>query len=231
MTTKKLFLCPMLSYTEENYLKALFYLTDKANDEEQRKAGNNELALHLNVKPATVNDMLKKLKQKKLIDYEKYGKINLTEKGRKIAVSIVRKHRLWETFLCEKLGFNWDEVHELAEQLEHIQSDVLIDRLDEYLNFPKADPHGDPIPKRDGFVPRITSTLLSAIESGKSCKVIAVKDTSASFLQYLQKLSIGVGTSLKVKEIIAFDESVIIQIDKKNTIQVSKKFADSLLVG
>ena len=126
----------MLSQTEENYLKALFKLTYENNNNE---AGTNELALTLEVKPATVNDMLKKLKDKEFVNYKKYGKITLSGKGKKIALEIIRKHRLWETFLYKKLEFTWDEVHEVAEQLEHIQSAKLVDKLDEFLDFPEFD--------------------------------------------------------------------------------------------
>jgi DtxR family Mn-dependent transcriptional regulator len=138
----------MLSFTEENYLKALWHLTmgNTLKDE----AGTNELAAYLNVKPATSNDMLKKLKAKKLVDYKKYGKSSLTHKGKKLAIEIVRKHRLWETFLYEKLDFTWDEVHEVAEQLEHIKSQKLVDKLDKFLNYPALDPHGDVIPNAKG---------------------------------------------------------------------------------
>lgn len=140
-----------LSYTEENYLKGLFKLTIELGDKEE--AGTNEIAAHLGVKPASVNDMLKKLKDKKLIQYERYGKSSLTKEGKKRAIEIVRKHRLWETFLHEKLAFNWDEVHEVAEQLEHIQSKKLIDKLDQFLEYPSIDPHGDPIPNAKGEWP------------------------------------------------------------------------------
>ncbi len=136
-----------LTFTEENYLKALFKI---GYDKVLSEVGTNELATHLTVKPATANNMLKKLKEKTLVDYEKYGKIMLTPKGKKRAISIVRNHRLWETFLYEKLSFSWDEVHEVAEQLEHIKSAKLIDRLDEFLDFPALDPHGDPIPNKNG---------------------------------------------------------------------------------
>ncbi|MEO0066766.1 MAG: hypothetical protein RI983_2092 [Bacteroidota bacterium] len=141
----------VLSYTEENYLKGLFKLTIELGEKEE--AGTNEIAAQLGVKPASVNDMLKKLKDKKLIQYERYGKSSLTKEGKKRAIEIVRKHRLWETFLHEKLDFNWDEVHEVAEQLEHIQSKKLIDKLDQFLEYPSIDPHGDPIPNAKGEWP------------------------------------------------------------------------------
>jgi len=217
----------MLSYTEENYLKALLMLTTE--HAEKSEAGTNELANYLHVKPATANDMLKKLKEKKLISYEKYGKITLTEDGRIIGIGVVRKHRLWETFLFEKLGFTWDEVHEVAEQLEHIQSEKLVEKLDQFLKYPQFDPHGDPIPKSDGELPKMSTTLLSEIKIGQLCNVVAVKDTSVVFLQYLHQLSIGVGTKIKVIDKVEFDGSFFVEVDKKKA-SVSLKLAESLLV-
>ena len=218
----------MLSNTEENYLKALLRIVFES---ENNEAGTNELAHHLDVKPASANDMLKKLKDKQLIDYEKYGKINLTKSGKDIAIQILRKHRLWESFLYEKLEFKWDEVHEVAEQLEHIQSTKLIERLDKYLGYPKFDPHGDPIPNSKGELPKLESFMLSEIEVGKICTVIGVKDTSSSFLQYLLQLSISIGTQIKVVDKVAFDGSFLLQIGKNSKISVSAKFTESLLVN
>lgn len=188
------------------------------------------MAAYLGVKPATATDMLKKLKEKDLVSYQKYGKILLTDIGRKSGIAILRKHRLWETFLYEKLDFSWDEVHEVAEQLEHIQSAKLVDKLEEFLNFPEFDPHGDPIPKANGEMPVITKTLLSELKNGDVCKVAAVKDTSTLFLQYLEKLHITIGTTLSVIEVIAFDGSLNIQIEDAEPRSVSMKFAESLFV-
>lgn len=218
----------MLSYTEENYLKALLMLSFQ--NEERPEAGTNEMAAYLGVKPATATDMLKKLKEKELVTYQKYGKILLTALGRKKGIAILRKHRLWETFLYEKLDFSWDEVHEVAEQLEHIQSAKLVDKLEEFLNFPEFDPHGDPIPKANGEIPAIDKVLLAEIKTGESCKVVAVKDTSALFLQYLEKLKVTIGTRIKVLEVIDFDGSLSIQIEKEEARSVSMKFAESLFV-
>ncbi|MGY4383783.1 DtxR family Mn-dependent transcriptional regulator [Pedobacter sp. UYP24] len=218
----------MLSYTEENYLKALFKLSSQ--NEEKPEAGTNEMAAYLGVKPATATDMLKKLKEKGLVSYEKYGKIKLTDSGRQNGIAILRKHRLWETFLYEKLDFSWDEVHEVAEQLEHIQSSKLVNKLEEFLNFPEFDPHGDPIPNSNGEMPLVIKTLLSELKPGETCKVVAVKDTSTPFLQYLEKLHITIGTELKVAEVISFDRSVNIQIAGSEARNVSMKFADSLFV-
>lgn len=218
----------MLSYTEENYLKALLMLS--FHNEEKPGVGTNEMAAHLGVKPATATDMFKKLKEKELVIYEKYGKILLSDLGRKKATAILRKHRLWETFLYKKLDFSWDEVHEVAEQLEHIQSEKLVNKLEEYLEFPEFDPHGDPIPKANGDIPIIDKTLLSAVTIGQACKVVAIKDTSTLFLQYLEKLKITIGTNIKVTEVIDFDGSLNIQIENAPIRSVSMKFADSLFV-
>ena len=182
----------MLSLTEENYLKAIFAL----NSDQDLKASTNAIAEKLETKPSSVSDMLKRLNEKKLIDYKKYKSTTLTPKGREIAVSIVRKHRLWEFFLVEKLKFGWDEVHDLAEQLEHIQSKELTNRLDEFLAFPEFDPHGDPIPDKNGNFPTELTTTLNQFNEGKTLTVIGVKDHSSEYLNYLQGLSIGLGTVL-----------------------------------
>ncbi|MBB2149680.1 metal-dependent transcriptional regulator [Pedobacter gandavensis] len=218
----------MLSYTEENYLKALLKLSFQ--NEDKPEAGTNEMAAHLGVKPATATDMLKKLKEKDLVNYKKYGKILLTESGKQQALVILRKHRLWETFLYEKLDFSWDEVHEVAEQLEHIQSSKLVDKLEEFLGFPEFDPHGDPIPKANGDLPILEKVLLSEVKEGETCQVVAVKDTSTVFLQYLEKLQITIGTPIKVLERIDFDGSMSIQISDQEARNVSMKFAESLFI-
>lgn len=218
----------MLSYTEENYLKALLKLSFQ--NEDKPEAGTNEMAAHLGVKPATATDMLKKLKEKELVNYKKYGKILLTESGKQQALEILRKHRLWETFLYKKLDFSWDEVHEVAEQLEHIQSTKLVDKLEEFLGFPEFDPHGDPIPKANGEIPLLEKILLSEIKEGETCWVVAVKDTSTVFLQYLEKLQITIGSPIKVLERVDFDGSMSIQISNQEERNVSMKFAESLFV-
>lgn len=220
---------PMLSFTEENYLKALLKLTSQ--NPEKQEAGTNEMAAYLGVKPATATDMLKKLKEKELVSYQKYGKILLTDTGKQHGVAILRKHRLWETFLFEKMDFSWDEVHEVAEQLEHIQSTKLVDKLEEFLDFPKFDPHGDPIPNAKGEMPEAPKTLLSQMQAGDNCHVTAVKDTSTPFLQYLEKLSITIGSRLSVVEVIDFDGSMNISIEDAAARNVSMKFADSLFVS
>lgn len=216
----------MLSNAEENYLKTLLRLTVQSGN---REAGTNELANMLGVKPATANDMLKKLKAKNLVDYERYGKIRLTAAGKKWGIDIVRKHRLWETFLYHKLGFSWDEVHEVAEQLEHIQSAKLIDKLDEFLNFPQYDPHGDPIPSKKGEMKVVYKQTLFDIAPGKHCKMVAVKDNSTTFLKYVVNLGLGLNDKLRVVSKNDFDAQVVIEVDGKK-ISVSKKFAENIFV-
>lgn len=217
----------MISQAEENYLKALFHLTNET--EEKVEAGTNELAFYLEVKPATVNDMLKKLKEKELVSYKKYGKIMLTQQGREYAVEVVRKHRLWETFLYEKLEFSWDEVHEVAEQLEHIKSKKLVEQLDRFLGFPKTDPHGDPIPNAKGEIKYLKRKTLTDIPVGAVCKLVAVKDSSASFLQYAVQIGLGLSSKIKIISRQEFDGSVEIEIDNKRS-TVSQKFAENLFV-
>jgi DtxR family Mn-dependent transcriptional regulator len=219
----------MLSHTEENYLKALLKISTQ--NEGKDEAGTNEMAANLGVKPATATDMLKKLKEKGLVYYEKYGKITLTADGKRNALAILRKHRLWETFLSKKLDFSWDEVHEVAEQLEHIKSEKLVGKLEEFLDFPEFDPHGDPIPKANGEIPITKNTLLSTANFGVLYKVTAVKDTSSVFLKYLEKLNINIGTKIKLIEKISFDDSFVIEVNEKFRINISLKFANSLLVN
>lgn len=217
----------MVSRAEENYLKALFHLTSEIM--ERTEAGTNELAEVLAVTPATVNSMLKRLKKKDLVSYEKYGKITLTEKGRGLAVEIVRKHRLWETFLYEKLNFTWDEVHEVAEQLEHIKSAKLTEQLEKFLNYPQFDPHGDPIPNEKGEIKFVKRKTLSEIEVGKTCKIVAVKDNSSSFLQYAVKLNLGLNSKIKIISRQEFDDSVEIEVNGVRS-SISKKVAQNLFV-
>ena len=217
----------MLSQTEENYLKALFHLSTGSGG--RTGVGTNELAGSLGVKPATVNDMLKKLKEKKLISYEKYGKINLSTAGQKYAMDVVRKHRLWETFLYEKLEFTWDEVHEVAEQLEHIRSPKLIEQLEKFLGYPEIDPHGDPIPDARGEMKMQTRKTLARVAVGKACKIVAVKDNSASFLQYVMKVGLGLSSRIKVVNRLDFDGTLEIEVNGKRSI-VSERFAENVFV-
>ncbi len=216
----------MQTLSEENYLKIIYNL-DKQG---LKKITPTAISESLKNNPASVVDMIKKLVEKKFLQYEKTKGVKLTEKGRNIAIQIVRKHRLWEVLLVVKLGYEWDQVHEIAEQLEHVQHPELADRLDKYLGYPKYDPHGDPIPKANGEAAITYKTSLAEISEGKSYKVVAVKDTTPSFLQYLKKLEIGIGTKITLIEKIPFDNSMIIMIEKSLKTNVSKIFAENLLV-
>lgn len=215
----------MLSLTEENYLKAVLHLTRPA----PLGIGTKDLAAQLDVRPATVNSMVGKLKQKELLHHEKYGKITLTPAGRTLALNVIRKHRLWETFLYEKLDFNWDEVHEVAEQLEHVRSPKLIERLDKFLAYPTFDPHGEPIPRPDGQMPQRSTRPLSELGPGSWGRVAAVNDDSGPFLRYLQHLDIGIGTEIEVLTRIDYDQSQEIRVSERVT-TVSRKLAENLLM-
>lgn len=216
------------SFTEENYLKAIYTLSER---NQSFDTSTNEIAERINTKPPTVSDMLRKLTEKKLVSYEKYKRVQLTKLGRQAAIFIIRKHRLWEVFLHDKLQFAWDEVHEVAEELEHIHSEKLILSLEKYLGYPKYDPHGDPIPSASGELNQMNRTFLLDIDEGQNCHVVGVKDSSTPFLQYLQQLKIGIGTKIKVIEKIAFDGSLIISLKKGEQQSVSKKFAENVLVS
>ena len=217
----------MLSFTEENYLKKLVQLT--IFDEESSEVGVNKLALSLNVKPATVSDMVRKLKEKSFVNYQKYGKISLTASGRKEGMMIIRSHRLWETFLYEKLDFSWDEVHQLAEELEHIHSAKLINGLDRFLSFPEFDPHGDAIPNEDGQIKIPFRRTLTEVKSGKRCKIVAVKDNSTEFLQYVDKIGLKIQDEILIVNKEEFDSLTTIESHGKQIV-VSLKFTDNIFV-
>ena len=216
----------MLSFTEENYLKAL---QKSVFDSGIEKVGTNELATALLVTPATVSNMLKKLKEKELVDYERYGKITLTKTGRKKALDIIRKHRLWETFLYEKLEFSWDEVHEVAEQLEHIQSEKLVDKLDKLLEYPDFDPHGDPIPNKKGEVKVRVKKTLADVAVGSSCKIVAVKDDSSSFLKYVAKVGLELNSEIVVVSKQEYDAITVIEVNGTES-SVSQLFSENIFV-
>lgn len=216
----------MLSFTEENYLKTIYHLSGEG----QKPVLTTELAGGLNTKPATVTDMLKKLSGKDLISYEKYYGVQLTKKGKAEALLIIRKHRLWETFLVEKLGFTWDEVHEVAEQLEHIQSALLIEKLDAFLGHPKTDPHGHPIPDKSGKLPAIAQTPLAEVEVKGKVTISSVRHASAVFLQYLSKIGVYIGASVQVTERNEYDNSVQIVIDGKKKAYLSREASENIMV-
>ncbi len=217
----------MNTIAEENYLKAILQIQYSKSSEDG--VGTNEIASLLHLKPATVNDMLKKLHEKNLVHYEKYGKSFLTPEGTHKAVYILRKHRLWETFLYEKLEFTWDEVHEVAEQLEHINSNKLMDKIDEILGFPEFDPHGEVIPNKLGEYKQIQRKTLNEVNEGQQCIMVAVKDNTASFLQYMNKLGLGIKNTITVVAKNNFDDSIEIEVNGK-TLSISDRFARNLLV-
>ena len=215
----------MLSKAVENYLKAIFSLSENRND----IVSTNSIAKKLNTKASSVTDMLRKLTLNKLVNHEKYKGVSLTTKGKKLATNIVRKHRLWETFLVEKLHFNWDEVHDVAEQLEHIKSDKLVTLLDEFLGNPKFDPHGDPIPDEFGKFPTSNSIPLSKLKEGDEGIVMGVSQDNSTFLKFLDKIDIKLGNLILVKDIIEFDSSVEILINNKES-HISLEVARNILV-
>lgn len=215
----------MFSQSEENYLKAIYHLGITSVN----GVSTNAIAKKLSTKASSVTDMIKKLADKNVLIYKKYQGVKLTEEGKKTAALIVRKHRLWEVFLVEKLNFNWDEVHDVAEQLEHIKSSKLINEIDALLGFPKFDPHGDPIPDTNGNLHLIEKKLLSTLHINETGICIGVKDSSASFLQFLDKQQIALGQEVEVLEKEDFDDSMTIKInDKKMT--VSNKIANNLYI-
>ena len=215
----------MLSFSEENYLKSIFHLSY----ESELGVSTNSIADNLNTKASSVTEMLKKLGEKNLIVYKKYHGAQLTEMGRKTALNIIRKHRLWEVFLVDKLNFKWDEVHDIAEQLEHIQSEKLTNELDKFLNFPTKDPHGDPIPNPAGFIKFTPKLRLSDLNIGETGKFIGVKDSSSTFLKYLDKSKISLGSNIKVLHQEKFDQSLHVGLDETN-LTISIKTASNLYI-
>jgi len=202
---------PMQSLTEENYLKAIYKLLENG----ESVVTTNAIAFKIRTRAASVTDMLKKLSNKKLIHYQKYQGVSLTGKGKKIALGIIRKHRLWEHFLVDKLYFKWDEVHEIAEQLEHIHSEELINRIDKLLGYPKFDPHGDPIPE---------------MRSNSNCIMTGVVDHSPAFLHYLDEAGINLGDQLFIKQINEYDKSMVLTINRKKNFPISHEAGKNILV-
>ncbi len=215
----------MMTHSEENYLKAIYHLTVQLEAE----VPTNAIAEMMDTKASSVTDMLKKLADKALINYIKYQGVSLTEKGTHAAKMIVRKHRLWEVFLVEKLAFTWDEVHDIAEQLEHIKSEQLINKLDDFLGNPTEDPHGDPIPDAQGKITKTEKLLLSELAESETAICVGVKDSSADFLQYLNKQKIALGAVIKVLGRENFDASLHLIIND-TPLTVSSKIAGNLYV-
>jgi DtxR family Mn-dependent transcriptional regulator len=212
------------SQSEENYLKTIFHL----------QVGNeavttNELAEKLQTRPASVTDMMKKLNAKKLLHYKPYYGFYLSGEGKKIALNVIRRHRLWEFFLSKKLQFNWDEVHEVAEELEHVSNKKLIEKLDEYLGFPQFDPHGDPIPDSKGKMKSYDEVALNELPVATIAEVRRVKNQSTGMLDLLQHKNIGIGTKVEVKRYFDFDHSIELKI-KNLTITISEQLAKNIFV-
>jgi DtxR family transcriptional regulator, Mn-dependent transcriptional regulator len=213
------------STSEENYIKAIFHL-----QQSDGTVTTNELARELHTKPASVTDMMKKLKVKKLLHYQPYQGFRLSQEGNKVALGIIRRHRLWEYFLAEKLKFTWDEVHEVAEHLEHVSSKKLIDKLDEFLGFPRVDPHGDPIPDQDGKIETSRQVCLLDLPLNKQATVSHVSDQSTEILELLKHKNIGIGTRLEIKKKFDFDHSMEIKIGRQSLFNISEQLAKNIFV-
>lgn len=215
----------MFSQSEENYIKAIYHL----GVEVTKGISTNAIAKKLETKASSVTDMIKKLSEKEVVVYKKYQGVTLTDFGKKTAANIIRKHRLWEVFLVEELNFSWDEVHEVAEQLEHIKSPKLIDELDAFLGYPKRDPHGDPIPDKDGNLPQIQKSLLATLQKNEKGVCVGVNDTSSEFLRFLDKQEIGLGQDIEVLDKEPFDDSFLVKINGKE-ITISNKVANNIYI-
>jgi DtxR family Mn-dependent transcriptional regulator len=205
--------------TEENYLKAIF----KLSEQDGKPVSTNSISGELNTSAASVTDMIQRLSSKEMIHYEKYKGVTLTKPGLKHAKALVRKHRLWEVFLVEKLQFTWDEVHDIAEQLEHIQSDELVERLDTFLDHPRFDPHGDPIPDAEGKFTVTHRVPLADLKIGDKGVVVGVQEHSPSFLQHLDKLGLVLGAEVEILEVFEFDASQVIRLNGKSEFSISKQ--------
>ncbi len=216
----------MNSFTEENYLKTIFHLSEKSD----APVATNSISEVMGNKAASVTDMLRKLAEKGLINYVKYQGVSLTKKGRETAIAIIRKHRLWEVFLVEKLGFKWDEVHDIAEELEHIKAPELVDRLDTFLGHPTHDPHGDPIPNSRGEFQKNEWIILAKMNPGQTGILSGVSEHSSVFLQYLEQQGLLLGTRIKLEEIMAFDGSLKLLINQNQSLSISREAAKNLLM-
>lgn len=213
------------STSAENYIKSIYHL-----QEQEGMVTTNELAAALKTKPASVTDMMKKLKTKKLLHYEPYRGFRLTQEGNKVALHIIRRHRLWEYFLAEKLKFTWDEVHEVAEELEHVTNKKLIDKLDEFLGFPRVDPHGDPIPDANGKIKLSKKIGLTELPLHTVAIVSSVSDHSSEILELLEHKNISIGTKLEVKKKFEFDCSLEVRIGRQTAFTISKQLAENIFV-
>ncbi|MFC4871976.1 metal-dependent transcriptional regulator [Negadavirga shengliensis] len=215
-----------LTNAEENYLKAIYHLSEGG----KKNVSTNEIAHEMKTKPASVSDMLKKLSEKGTIGYKKYYGVDITPSGIRMALHIIRRHRLWEVFLVDKLGFSWDEVHEVAEELEHVKSPLLVSRLDDYLGFPKFDPHGDPIPDEFGDIKTRPKAALSEVPLHHPGKIVAVNDSSAAFLKYLDKVGVYIGAKIEALEKVEFDGSLEVMVDNHKKLFLSREVAINIMV-
>ena len=212
------------STSEENYIKAIYRL------QQDEMVTTNELAAALQTRAASVTDMMKKLKAKKLLHYQPYQGFRLTPEGNRVALGIVRRHRLWEFFLAEKLKFTWDEVHEVAEELEHVTNVKLINKLDEFLGYPRVDPHGDPIPDADGNIVQTNRICLTELPLNQAAYVSSVNDHSSRILEILEHKRIAIGTKLEVKRRFAFDESLEVRIGRQPVFTLTKQVAENIFM-
>lgn len=213
------------TFTEENYLKTIYHLQQTSGT-----VSTNDLASSLRTSAASITDMLKKLRNKKLISYKAYYGCTLTTKGESFALSIIRRHRLWEYFLSQTLGFGWDEVHEIAEELEHISNEKLINKLDEFLNFPRTDPHGDPIPDSKGKIEKQILISLSNLPEKKMAVVTQITNQSTEVLELLEEKNIQIGTQIEVLRRFPFDESMEIKTDKKHLSNITKELSKIIFI-
>lgn len=214
------------SQAEENYIKSIYHLQQIAEN-----VTTNALADHIKTKPASVTDMLKKLQQKNLLNYNKYKGFRLSKEGNKTALNIVRRHRLWESFLVNQLQFSWEEVHDVAEQLEHVSSRKLIDKLDAFLNFPRFDPHGDPIPDSNGKINQQQQMPLPQLPLNTMAIITSVQNQSNDLLMFLNARNIHIGTKLEVKQKLSFDNSLEIKIKNHQSFNVSEQLANAINVN
>ncbi len=215
----------MQTLSTEDYLKAIYHVSQSSSG----AVATTSIAKQIGAKPSSVTDMFKKLSDQNLVKYQKYQGVSLTNEGVKTALRIIRKHRLWESFLVSHLNFNWDEVHQVAEQLEHIQSEKLTNELERFLDYPTHDPHGDPIPNRALFMKTYNKILLTELPVNKECVCVGVKDNSSDFLRYLDRRQIGIGTPLQVLHREDFDDSLHIQAGK-STLMITIKTAENIYV-
>lgn len=211
---------------QENYLKAIYKLSEKNKE----GAYTNDIAAELNIKPSSVSESLKKLSEACMIHYEKYKAAKLTEKGKLIALMTIRKHRLWEVFLVEKLGFRWDEIHPMAEEMEHINFDELTERLAKFLDNPTADPHGDPIPDKHGKIKALKSRKLTDVGEKELVVMVGIENHSPSFMKHLDNIGLSLGANVLVRSVVDFDNSMLISVNKSKDFYISKEVAENVLV-